>query len=205
MERRALMGLILAAMLLPNVASAQDGVEGITYNYSFPAVDLDKYVGKDSWYGVTLDLRRPLPQRPHLLVGLSSGWYVFYDNANRTIDFGQGAVSGQQYRNFNIVPILAGATLMLGDSKVTHLFVGFNGGGYYARQQLDIGLYSFEESNWHWGVAPEAGIVVPMQYGHSAAYVNVRYHLLYKAGGYLGDQSMELGFLTLGVGGAWRY
>jgi hypothetical protein len=205
MQRSILLALILATMLLPAAASAQRSFAGLTYNYSFPAVDLDGFVGQDSWYGITLDMRRALTSNPKWLVGLTTGWYVFYNNVNTTIDLGNGAISGEQYRNFNIVPVLASINYMMGDRRTTHPYIGFHIGAYYARQQLDLGLYSLDESNWHFGLAPEGGIVFPLHQYNSSFYFNVRYHYLYEAGGYLGDQALTLPFLTLGAGFAWEY
>jgi hypothetical protein len=196
--------LVLAMALVPAAASAQRNFGGLTYNFSFPAVDLERYVGENSWYGATLDLRRQMPSHPNITYGLSSGWYVFYNNVNELIEVPHGAISGEQYRNFNIIPILAGTQYSLGAEGGTRPYVGFNLGAYYARQELDIGLYAITETNWHFGVAPEAGVVFPA--GHDGEfYFNARYHYLWEAGGYLGDQALTLAFFTLGIGFAWEY
>lgn len=203
MKKRILLSL-WALALVPAVAGAQPNFAGVTYNFSFPAVDIDRYVGQDSWYGVTVDFRRHMTGNPNLLLGITSGWYVFYDNVNQVIALGNGAISGDQYRNFNIVPILVNATYLLGDSYQTRPYFALHAGPYYARQQLDIGLYSITQSNWHFGLAPEFGVTFPMQ-TQTEFYFNLRYHYLFAAGDYLGGQSLTLPFFTLGAGFAWAY
>jgi len=195
---------VLTLALVPSVAGAQMTFAGLTYNFSFPAVDLDRYVGQNSWYGATLDLRKHLTGNPHVLMGFSTGWYVFYNNVNQLIELDNGAISGDQYRNFNIVPLLANATYLLGTSDQARPFVTLHAGAYYARQQLDIGLYSITQSNWHFGVAPEFGVVFPVQ-TETDMYINMRYHYLLGAGDYLGGSSLTLPFFTIGVGVAWAY
>lgn len=199
---RRLLFALVALACAPSVAGAQRTVAGATYNYSFPALDIDRYVGADSWYGFTVDVRRRLTKNPNMLVGLSSGWHVFYSNVNRVIEFQNGAVSGDQYRNFNIIPILANATYLLGQDGQTRPYVALHTGAYWARQDLELGLYLYSESNWHFGITPEFGVNFPMRPGTSV-YFNARYHYLFSAGEYLRGDSLTLSFLTLGVGFAW--
>lgn len=198
------LSLLLALALLPAAADAQKAFGGVTYNFSFSAVDLQEYVSADSWYGATVDLRNQFTDNPNISFGLSSGWYVFYNNVDRLIEIPNGAVSGLQYRNFNIVPILGSVHYYLGKEGGARPYAGINVGAYYARQELAIGLYSFTESNWHFGFAPEIGFAYPFQY-ESVIYGNVRYHYLLEAGEYLGDRSLTLGFLSLAIGMAWQY
>jgi hypothetical protein len=199
--RRFLLSLAVVA-LGPSVTAAQTNVAGITYNYSFPAVDIDKYVGADSWYGFTVDLRREVTGRPNTLVGLSSGWHVFYDTVHEVIELEQGAISGEQYRSVNVIPILASATRLFGKDGETRPYVALHAGTYWVQQELDLGLYIYEVSNWHFGMAPEVGLTLPMR-NDASVYVNARYHYLFPAGEYLGGDSLTLPFLTLGVGIAW--
>jgi len=195
---------VLTLALVPAVAGAQTNFAGVTYNFSFPAVDLDHYVGQNSWYGVTVDFRRHLTGNQNVLLGLSTGWYVFYNNVNQVINVDNAAISGEQYRNFNIIPILVGATYLIGHGDQARAFVGLHAGPYYARQQLDIGLYSIDKSNWHFGVAPEFGVTFPVQ-TETDVYFNLRYHYLFSAGDYLGGGALTLPFLTIGAGFAWAY
>lgn len=200
---RALLPL-LTVLLLPVVAGAQMRYAGLTYNYAFASSDLDRIVGSDSWYGMSLDIRRDVPGRNNVLVGLSTGWHVFYDNTSRVIEIDNGAVSGQQYRNFNVIPILANVSLFLGERGQPRPYVAFHAGPYYVRQILDIGLYRYTAGNWHFGIAPEAGVTFPV--GRDIHfYVNGRYHYPFSGGDYLGGESLKLPFTTLGAGFAWSY
>jgi hypothetical protein len=201
--RRFLLSLAVVT-LGASVAGAQTNFAGITYNYSFPAVDIEKYVGTDSWYGFTVDLRREVTGKRNVLVGLSSGWHVFYDNVNQVIELDNGAISGEQYRNFNIVPILANVTRVLGNEGERRPYVSLHAGAYWVEQELDIGLYALTTSNWHFGMAPELGVTFPVR-TDASAYFNARYHYLFSGGDYIGGDALTLPFLTLGVGIAWAY
>ncbi|MGH7306593.1 MAG: hypothetical protein ACRELZ_25205 [Candidatus Rokuibacteriota bacterium] len=194
--------LLMTLALLPSAAGAETNMAGVTYNYSFPAVDIDKYVGADSWYGFTVDFRRRMTGNPNTLVGISSGWHVFYDTVNQVIELDNVAISGDQYRSFNVIPILANATRLLGKDGETRPYVALHAGAYWIEQELDIGLYAYTKSNWHFGMAPEVGVTFPVRTDGSV-YFNARYHYPLSGGDYLGGDSLTLPFLTLGVGIAW--
>ena len=97
---------------------------------------------------------------------------------------------------------LANVTRLLGKDGEMRPYVALHAGAYWVEQELDIGLYAYTLSNWHFGMAPEVGLTLPM-HSEASVYVNARYHYLFAAGEYLGGDSLTLPFLTLGVGIAW--
>jgi len=202
--RSLALSLLLTLVLVPAASAANRGFGGFTYNYSFSTLDLQTYVDENSWYGATIDVRRYLTDSKNLTFGLSTGWYIFYNSVDQVIEVPNGAVSGLQYRNFNILPILAGLHYAVGNPHGLRPYVGLNAGAYYARQEFDIGIYAKTPDNWHFGLAPEAGVLYPVWY-ETYFYCNARYHYLFPAGGYLAGQALELGFLTLAVGIVWDY
>jgi hypothetical protein len=42
-------------------------------------------------------------------------------------------------------------------------YIGLNAGGFYMLQRFDIGIHSFQEDEWQWGIAPEIGVVVQLK------------------------------------------
>ena len=63
-----------------------------------------------------------------------------------------------------LVPLQAGIALML----------GANVGTYGIETRVEVGLFAFQETNWHLGAAPELGILMPM--GESELYIYGRYN-----------------------------
>jgi hypothetical protein len=65
--------------------------------------------------------------------------------------------------------------------------------------RLEIGLFALEETNLHFGFAPEAGIAIPVQ-PNVAAVLSGRYNYALSAG-LVDDQT----YLSIGLGVAWTH
>lgn len=134
--------------------------------------DFEKFIDQTSLRGFGLQGRWFV--KSALSVGLVWEWQVFDqetdDLINTTLgDNGLNAtISGKQFRYTNAFPILATAHLYLGTAGATRIFVGGGAGAYYMIDRLEIGLVALEEKNWRFGVAPEAGLLLPVGdiYGH---------------------------------------
>jgi hypothetical protein len=90
----------------------------------------------------------------------------------------------------------------LGQDGQTRPYVALHAGAYWVQQDLELGLYRYTETNWHFGVAPEFGVNFPTG-NATSVYFNGRYHYLFPSGEYLGGSSLTLSYLSLGVGFAW--
>jgi hypothetical protein len=116
---------------------------------------------------------------PKLSFGLYFAWNVFNQETDSVITnfAGTGAdVSGFQHRYVNAFPILATT--------------------YYVENRLDIGRSSIYADNWHLGLAPELGVIIPVDW-NVRAYLNAKYNWAIKSGG------IEVQYFTFGLGFAW--
>ncbi|MGH9259853.1 MAG: hypothetical protein ACRD08_08155, partial [Acidimicrobiales bacterium] len=193
MFRYAVLGVAVAGAV-PAPAHAQGKLGALTYSWSMPADQTKQYADNDSWLGLTVEGRA---MQDRTSVGILLGWNSFYNRTSQTINLPQGAITGDQYRSLQIFPLLANAHLYFGETRAPRMYVGVNAGAYYVHQVLDIGLSSLTTDNWHFGVAPEVGFMIPKRGRFGAvSIINVRYHYPLEGGDYLGGQALTLPYWT---------
>jgi hypothetical protein len=202
--RTAAVGALAACLACgwPGAAQAQGNWWlDITYGASIPSGDTRDFAEGLSWRNLAVDARRVLGDR--FAVGVSVGWSVFaasHDTAV-TVAVEGAAITGAPLTYVNAVPLLATAHYYFGNPPIgsymgVTAFVGVGLGAYLIENRADIGSAEFSETNWHPGVAPEAGIGYKM--GTVAALLlSVRYNYAFKSGGFTHN------FWNFNVGLAW--
>jgi outer membrane protein W len=116
-------------------------------------------------------------------VGFLFAWNVFHESFPRdTYELDELTLTGNLYRYINAFPLLAiGRYHFITESKFRP-YLGLASGAYVINRVSDFGLHRFENKNWHFGLAPDAGVI----YGIGAeAFVNLgaRYNYAFKSGG----------------------
>jgi len=206
----------LAAVLLASAsASAQTYYYGggepsgpqfygsVTYQLGIPIGNTHSYVQDVAWRGIGVDLQWMV--KPTLSVGLALGWNVFYENITTTINAVPGgvpagtgiAITGNQDRSFNFFPLLADVRWLPKLKSGVRPFLGAGIGGYITTQYLGIGLYSFSKTAFQFGLAPELGVLIPVE-GGAAIQISARYNMAFEGGGIPFQQ-----WLGINVGVAW--
>jgi hypothetical protein len=173
--------LLLALIGAAAPAQAYDWFWGATYGPAVPTSDTKSFIGKTSWRNFTVEGRK-MKYGSSASFGLSFGWQVFNEKLETTTALTSvpGDLSGTQFRYLNIWPLLANAHYYVeaGDSAI--LFFGANIGAYIIEERVEMGFYAIEESNWHFGGAPEIGVGFPLQ-GTNLFFIG-RYHVTTSAG-----------------------
>jgi len=193
---------VLGAAILGTSAGAghaQGKLGAFTWSWSMPMEQTKQFADNDSWLGLTIEGRA---MQEHTSVGILLGWNSFYNRTDQLINLPQGAISGDQYRSFQVFRMLANAHLYFGETRAPRLYLGVNAGAYYVHQVLDIGVSSLTTDNWHFGVAPEVGLMIPKRGRLGAvSIINVRYHYPFEDGDYLGGKPLTLPYWSISVGG----
>lgn len=194
--RRAL--AILLLLLVPASSALADNLFEANYQLGVPLLETSDFAGDPSFLGLGLGWRHFLT--PSLSVGLSIGWNMFHQATDELITLQNGHVSGNQNRTINAVPMLAGTHyyLRLGEHKDWMPYAGLNLGTYFVDRRFDIGIFADVHSRWHFGLAPEIGVLIPLPYSvyRSTITVGLRYNYAFASGGV---EESWLG-LQLGVG-----
>jgi hypothetical protein len=174
----AVVALLLGAT---GKARGQDWFWGGAYSMSLPTGDTKAFNEGYSFRGVIIEGRKLMGDNASF--GLSFGWQVMNDiKTNETIELTSGALTGTFYTYTNSFPIFINAHYYLGKPASARPFVGLNAGAMIIERRAEVGLVAFQESNWHFGGAPEIGVVFPLGW-YVRGLVSARYHYGFGAGG----------------------
>jgi hypothetical protein len=198
MTPRLRLAMLLAALGMAGAAPAGAQVlGGLTYTWANPAGDLsDKFIGNDSWLGVSVEGRRFL--NPNVTVGISAGYTAFYESTTEPIYFPGGTVSGEQYRSMNVFPLLITGHLYSKAGGKIQTYIGLGVGVYYMRQLMDVGSGTVETTNWIMGFAPELGFILNKGSEKEIAIFG-KYNYPANAGEYIGGESGSYQYLSVGL------
>jgi len=210
---KAIHGVVAALILVlgsSGDARAQDWWWGITYQMSASS-SLPGGSGSDvafvqdfSFRGVGIEARYLPRSGSKYSFGFSGSWNALNETSEfgtdrNTIMLPNAEITGTQLRYFNAAPVLANAAYYFGKPGDIRPYVSLNAGVYYIERQVDIGVTSVAAEDWHFGWAPEAGLVIPFGNPSLALLAEVRYNWAFSAGG-TGDQR----YWSLNLGVAYR-
>ncbi|AZQ64141.1 hypothetical protein EI427_18495 [Flammeovirga pectinis] len=174
-------------------ASAQESNFIITYQMSQPLSETNDYISAFSGRGFGMEWRQHLATAP-LSFGLSVDWNVLYDKTTDQYNSNGIIADGKQYRYMNIVPILAHANYYFNKDGITNPYIGVGVGTYYINQRTEFGQWAVVEDNWHFGFAPEIGVIADVNPSIDMIF-SVRYNYALKAG-----DSVDHSYLGINVG-----
>lgn len=175
--------LISAALALALAGQAAAQTFGrLYYSTAAPSGDLKDYIDQFSWRGITFESGRYV--RDNVTAAVSLGWTVFNQKTDQAVSIGDAAAAqGTQFRYVNAFPVMAQLQVHRQPNRGADMYLGLNGGVYYIERKTDVSVVSLVSDNWHFGLAPQAGIIFPMGYGRSAGSIDVRYNHAFDAGG----------------------
>jgi hypothetical protein len=181
-------------LLISTVTFSQGTYLGATYSIGIPAGGIDNYISAGSFRGANFEGLKELNSK--VAVGWVLGWNVFsekrvnevYTNDNLTL-------TGTQYRYMNLFPMLARGLYEFGEQEGTRPFIGSGLGVTADIAKTNIGLYSFQKTGWHFTVAPELGIKIPIGYGSITASIRYTYGVKTKEIDRVSYFSINLGML----------
>jgi hypothetical protein len=187
---------IAVALMITAVASSQS-LYSFDYTVSFGSGETADYIQSPSFRGITFEGRGFVDDQ--ISLGGLFTWSTFYEElAGATFTYESATLTGTQYRYINAFPLLFQAHYYLGtDELQPRAYLGGGLGAYKINQRTNLGVWSIEERNWHFGVSPEVGLLFPVSFD---SYLNIsfRYHYVFKAEG-----TIDHSWFGLSLGMAW--
>lgn len=195
--------VVAATLILPGNADAQRRTRGymgtLTYSPAMPTGDTKNFVDDFSWLGFTLE-GDWFGWRDDISTGFIIGWQEMYQESNGdSFTFPIGTTTGRTYRHISAIPLLFRGRYWANADKQIQPFVGAGIGTYWMKQLLDFGIYTADEDHWHFGVAPEVGVMFTTR-GGVGYTLNARYNYPVKAGDYLGGDKKAWAYWGIGMG-----
>ena len=189
--------LIIVTAVLISSASYSQSLYSLNYTMSFGMGETADYISSPSFRGMTFEGRGFVSDQ-FSLGGLFT-WSTFYEKlAGATVSEGTMTLTGTQYRYINAFPILfQGHWYSNTDQYEPRIYLGAGLGPYKINQRTNLGVYSIEERNWHFGISPEVGLLFPISMD-TQLNISVRYHYVFKA-----KDTIDHSWLGLSLGFAW--
>ncbi len=187
----------LLLLCLPFAAMSQGGYSTLSYTVGFPMADMKDFTDQVSGRGVAFDYNYLF--QDNIAIGLGVGWQTFTEELGytTTVD-GTTTLSGYEYHYVNSFPIHVTGTYFLGTDNLRP-YVGLGVGTIYNMTDADIGVFRFEENEWHFSLRPEVGVQYDLNY-RTGLRLSARYNHAFSAGD-IGSFS----FFAIGGGIVWMY
>ncbi|MCX6140099.1 MAG: hypothetical protein NTX15_04595 [Candidatus Kapabacteria bacterium] len=161
--------LLIAAMLMLTTSGvwSQQYFGSVYWSVATPTGQFRSFVNETSVAGFGLDVQWWASD--HVSAGLVLGYNVWSDvyrgvTQQYKINDLQGAVNGTQVHTVNSFTLMAGGRYLFGGSRDVRPFFGLAAGAVTSAQALEVSLVRFTETNWHLGVAPSVGLLIPMSF-----------------------------------------
>jgi hypothetical protein len=161
-KKRNLIVIVIVALLfaLAMPLGANDSYTVLTYNMAQPFGDLKDATPDFSWRGWGFSYRNLI--RDNLSLGFSFAWQGFSQKYSGTYTSGSVTATGTYVLYKNYVPLMATGHVYTGELGGMRLYGGLGVGAIRITDRLNFGLFSFYNYHWHFGLVPEAGVVIPV-------------------------------------------
>lgn len=139
----------------------QIGENYITLHYSTGVGmgSTNDLVSKMSFRGASFEYKK-FVSSDVVALGFDFNWNVLYEKKSYdTYTIGTASLSGTQYRSINILPFMATVDYFFADQDhIVQPFVGLGLGPVHTMENVDMGLYRYNNKEWHMGIKPQVGI-----------------------------------------------
>lgn len=195
--------LIIILMFLSVNLFAQDFLGIISYNTALPTGNTKDYISDFSWKGFSFE-GRSFTNR-NWTFGGTFGWNIFDTKSTDLIEIDDETsgitIKGTQVRYTNSFPIMANGHYHFGKRKdAVRPFMGLGLGTYYIIQRFEIGILQREVSNWHFGLAPEVGVLVALS-RNTSLILSAKYNYAFSAGKTVyGDTDNSQSYIGFNIG-----
>jgi hypothetical protein len=199
MKNRSIIFIILFLGLVVNIyGQTYPGIAGIHYSTGFTIGKTQDFITDYSWRGFGIEYKKFLSR--NLTGGFVTGWNI-YDQLlyDATLDLEGSTISGTQIRYFNTFPVMALFDYYMGNKRSSvRPYFGVAIGTYYIIQRLQIGIYQVEKDNWHFGLAPEVGILVPTDYIY--LQFSVKYNYAFAVDNSIPKEPIDISYVSINLG-----
>jgi hypothetical protein len=170
---------LLTALKSP--AQVVDYYSTVNYALGIPLGDTREFTANTSFRGFNFEFGRFFTEE--ISVGFLFAWSVFNESFPRdTYELEDITLTGNLYRYINAFPLLAVGRYHFNTESKFRPYLGLASGAYVINKVSDFGVHRFENKNWHFGLAPDAGLIFELG---QEAFINFggQYNYAFKSGG----------------------
>ncbi len=140
--------------------NGQEVIWKMNYDVGFPLSATKEFAGQVSWRGLSLDVDRFISD--NVAVGMGFAWSTFIEKESDSYyERDRILLHGTQVRYINNIPLMGRVSYYMPmDMFETYFSLGI--GTAWQEQRREIGTFAFTGNYWHFALAPELGVVVPV-------------------------------------------
>ena len=177
-KNRILLTGLFAILFSISTFGQGGGVWNFDWNMGFPIGDLKDFTDQPSFRGFSINGQGFVTD--NIAVGGILGWNVFYENLGFVEeDYGTAKVYGYKRRYVNAMPLLVTGQYYFTQSGIQP-YIGVGVGTYYIESRDFTGIYYLQGKDWHFGLAPEAGLIMPFGSGDAGLHIGFKYNMAAK-------------------------
>ncbi len=196
MKSAIMAGLLVLGLAAP--ALAVTGIGGFTYDVSIPDGEAGGFTDNTSFRGFGIEAR--WFRGEHTALGFAWHWNVFHQQMEGTWEVENGHVTGHQFHRVYSSPVLLTFYYQWGNARYGSgwlYYAGLGGGGYWVKNEVEVGTGIHQATAWQLGLCPELGLYYGLSFN---AYLNLsaKYNRAFESGGHKGRA-----YFCLCLGIAW--
>jgi len=164
----------------------------VAYNTAVGLGDTHDFAPNFSFLGFSFDWRARVTD--NFWPGLSLSWQSLYGKEQKTLSYANTTFTGTIATSLNVFPMLAtGNYYFMTDPRGVRPYAGLGVGAFAVEHRLDVGIWTVNDTSWHFGLAPEIGAVLPT--GTARLVVSTKFNY-----GFATDRWDPLMYLNFNVG-----
>jgi outer membrane protein W len=164
----------------------------VAYNTAVGLSDTHDFAPDFSFLGFSFDWRARVTE--NFWPGVSLAWQALYGKEQKTLQYRDTTFTGTIATSLNVFPMLAtGNYYFLTDPRSARPYGGLGVGAYAVERRLDVGYWTITDTSWHFGLAPELGVALPL--GRKQLVVSTKFNY-----GFASDRWDPLMYMNFNVG-----
>ncbi len=154
------------------------GIWNFDWNMGFSMGETKDFIENPSFRGFSIEGRGFVTDK--ITVGGIGAWNVFYEDfGNVVLEDGDTKLWGYKRRYLNVMPLMVTAHYYFAQNSIQP-YIGLGLGTYYIESRDFMGIYYLQGKDWHFGVAPEIGLVIPFSNSNTGANIGFKYNYGFK-------------------------
>ena len=175
MKKISILFIAIWLGLMSGTAFSQGGgIWNFNWNTGFPLGSTTDFVGQPTARGFSVEGRGFVTDQ--ITLGGIAGWIVFYEEVGWvTENQGTTTINGFKRRYLNAMPIMMTGHYYFTTGQIQP-YIGAGLGTYYIETRDFMGIYYVRGKDWHFGLAPEVGVVFPFGNSNTGVNINFKYN-----------------------------
>jgi len=151
--------IAVASLLITANSFGQGFYTNMSYDMSIPLGNTSDFISKTSFRGITFGIGQFVTE--NIAVDVRVSWATFYeenDFETYTNDDGTTSITGKAFRYINSFPLTVGGRYVMNPSSTLSPYFAAGLGAYSINERTDMGIWTDEVKQWHFGFYPEIGL-----------------------------------------------